>query len=1129
MHITMAKLSQQISSVSGRATRTERKISVQEEKPTQTLLPKGSLGKTDVQRRLAEEKQKEKQIDLDRAEAYKILRLKFPHGENMPLSTRQQFNRGWNIKREQIGAKIRILNQLNSTMKSNSYLAETKLSGYLTNASNQAFSDFERSERGRDRRRKENEKLEVQELSPQLSQENIKALEKDINLRGITPEGTALLKDAGIVRKSSFYQRAGETTLQFQNRKALVEKQQGEQQARESINKEIAEGEKSRVDIEAVRVDTSSLGFWQKAGYTFRKTTPKMLGVNYQNLIGIGGFGYGREEGEEAVTKVVSYATPKVVSGIDKIVQSTIQLGVPVFTAGPGSKTIFTVKEGKQTIKEDLGLIGKKEEIYASDLEKRGLTQTYQPKFEEEYKTEFLKKYGEEIITGNILQDQAEIDFAKSDEAKEVGRRYQEVIDIERGKKITTGSFKLYGLGLVDMGLKLIPETAGGLALETGAIASAVYFGGKIPPSVINTAYGFGTVWGTATALDPTISPEKRVGGIVLAGTSATMLGISGIKYLRQPTIKTVKIKPPKISVKADNIIAKEGKIYRITGGGDKKLLEQVTFGNQKIQQIGIGGRRTIVSTRWRDILAKGYRNLGVSEKSINTGFSAPVYRGVPTAQRGTTYSLQSIRGTYTYTTPSGYQKALDLLTKRMKLSETTARGVLKYTAPKVIDVTLEKGILNIVGDKAIGNFGYRIDQPIIEVDKVLGIKTRGAKSFLKDYKIYRYKDEGGNIVTAIKEQVGGKVTYSLERSLVKVGDINNAFNKIALRIGGNKNYFEISKKIPYEYQDITSKYVRQQRIPFKNEYDIGKAKTSIIKRSPKQEVIDLNLDKYNQFSFPKRTGTFGGSAEEEIKRILSRQSYQLVDPVPNRLYANLPTNVRNYQMFEKPLQIKPFSFQESSNLVQQREFKRLFPAQLDPALKVGFSPVVNLKDNIQSMIKFNTALPKVSLDLGKELILGLAIKQSMKQELNLGLELSLGLGLKQLLKNDLKQKIETKQTLKQSQKLSPALKLSQILNVGITPTTPIYREPVIPQFKIPTFPIILPTFWLPTEKSNIKNKIKSMNFKKELAFLPDFTARSLGLGAETLTQKQARKKIKQLQTGFEIRRGVKLLKGIPE
>ena len=55
------------------------------------------------------------------------------------------------------------------------------------------------------------------------------------------------------------------------------------------------------------------------------------------------------------------------------------------------------------------------------------------------------------------------------------------------------------------------------------------------------------------------------------------------------------------------------------------------------------------------------------------------------------------------------------------------------------------------------------------------------------------------------------------------------------------------------------------------------------------------------------------------------------------------------------------------------------------------------------------------------------------------------------------------------------------------------------------------------------------MNFKKELAFLPDFTARSLGLGAETLTQKQARKKIKQLQTGFEIRRGVKLLKGIPE
>ena len=50
-----------------------------------------------------------------------------------------------------------------------------------------------------------------------------------------------------------------------------------------------------------------------------------------------------------------------------------------------------------------------------------------------------------------------------------------------------------------------------------------------------------------------------------------------------------------------------------------------------------------------------------------------------------------------------------------------------------------------------------------------------------------------------------------------------------------------------------------------------------------------------------------------------------------------------------------------------------------------------------------------------------------------------------------------------------------------------------------------------------------------EQAYLPDFTARSLGLGAEELTLKQARKRIGKLQTGIEVRRGIKLLKGIPD
>lgn len=51
----------------------------------------------------------------------------------------------------------------------------------------------------------------------------------------------------------------------------------------------------------------------------------------------------------------------------------------------------------------------------------------------------------------------------------------------------------------------------------------------------------------------------------------------------------------------------------------------------------------------------------------------------------------------------------------------------------------------------------------------------------------------------------------------------------------------------------------------------------------------------------------------------------------------------------------------------------------------------------------------------------------------------------------------------------------------------------------------------------------------KQLLYVPDFTARSIGLAPKMLTETQALKEIRKVQTGIEVRRGVKLLKGIPE
>ena len=42
-------------------------------------------------------------------------------------------------------------------------------------------------------------------------------------------------------------------------------------------------------------------------------------------------------------------------------------------------------------------------------------------------------------------------------------------------------------------------------------------------------------------------------------------------------------------------------------------------------------------------------------------------------------------------------------------------------------------------------------------------------------------------------------------------------------------------------------------------------------------------------------------------------------------------------------------------------------------------------------------------------------------------------------------------------------------------------------------------------------------------AYLPDFTSRSLGLKAESVNIKNLMKKINKIQTGLEIRRGIKI------
>jgi len=97
------------------------------------------------------------------------------------------------------------------------------------------------------------------------------------------------------------------------------------------------------------------------------------------------------------------------------------------------------------------------------------------------------------------------------------------------------------------------------------------------------------------------------------------------------------------------------------------------------------------------------------------------------------------------------------------------------------------------------------------------------------------------------------------------------------------------------------------------------------------------------------------------------------------------------------------------------------------------------------------------------------------------------------------------KQLQKQQQRTSLRVPLLR------TPFTP--RVPKIPKIILPPIPL-KPKI----EQAIIRKKKKS---KFDFAYLPDFTARALGLEAETVSEKQAQTRLKKLLTGFEIRRGV--------
>lgn len=789
-----------------------------------------------------------------------------------------------------------------------------------------------------------------------------------------------------------------------------------------------------------------------------------------------------------------SYLTGKAKQGLDiadKYVRWDFQL-----TGSPNFPKVKLISFGKQG-EDELNVDEKIEELQEKILEKsfdvkeaeiekqlgvgyKEFKESKEEKAQQDVTSLFYRsEVGREVFL--TAKDEAEVqkafeEYKETTEYKNYQKQFEKTYqsdlktlldEVPYATKLkgTGAGLKMAGLSFGSLGLSLIksPTRAG---LTVGAIYGGSVLYSSLPAStLVGIDVAFGTV-GAIKTFAPSSTIEERGSGALMLGIAGTSLSLKGIKYLRQPTVKTVKIQAPKQTLKASEVIGKDIKVIT-----EKGFVNKVIYGNQKLSQVGIAGRRTIVSTKWRDILGL-----------------EPIYKGIPTAQRGTTYVLQSFRGTTYYSTKSAYQKAFDLLTKRGGLTNYQASQTLRYIQPRVIEQYLSKGVLTIKGGKAVGEFTYLTKQPVITVNEALGIKTRGARTIKDFYEVERKLinlKSGGTVViedkirTSLFLKRGSSPLdfkdFQFSRGILvgKSTDLKKGYDILRTDVEGLKAFKEI------QYRDIAGISLTKDIFPSDKVLKLDIGRTKLINK-----LIDLRVKGYGvKVSATKKTPlskTF--AVEKVIEKQLKVESVKDI--------------------------IKKATGSQSQTLKQAQDILKQPVAT--PKISTDLKAFTDIEAKLGIGIKGIQA---------QSLLPILLVKQGLKQDLKMQTDLKLDLGLRQ----EIKQEILIKQAVKQQVAQKSALRQATLSDAILTkigfPTATSIKSPVIDIRPPKVLPI---AFYLPSTRGGGGKKRKSRGIQ-EFAFLPDFTARALGLEAETITEAQAKKRLKKILTGLELRRSVKV------
>lgn len=809
---------------------------------------------------------------------------------------------------------------------------------------------------------------------------------------------------------------------------------------------------------------------------------------------------------ENRISNVVNYVTGKATKGfnwLDERVHFELKKtpsAMPV-TLGFGKREEATIPE-KISEEATKGLTG-----YQQDIDKwvlgeeniKDLQQEYQLKTQKE----FERQYYEPIIRGEITQEKAKKEFRQSEEAKFLQKEYQEDYrelkqDVPRwSAKGLVGGLGQAGLSFGKFGLQATKTPTRALATG-GAIVVTRGVLTKIPQSVVSGAM---VGYGGQKFFSPTSTYSERAMGLVTAGIGATSLGARAIKSYRKPIVTRKTIASPKTTLKTSpvgeniNIISKSGKIKK-----------GVFFTRQKVSQFGVKGSRAIVYPKGRLVTSKILRRVGIKYTP------KPIYKGVP------------------YTQPKAYQKTLKRLTK-YGYSPSQAKATLRYQAPRVYETYLKQGkiVLGKGGKEAVGRFEYVTKQPKLSVSKELGIKTRAGSPTKDVMNVYRkqIKIRGKDyLFQKVKTskfsldkfgRIKGMEYYAEQPSIIKAKQIlGKGYTPSGFRTNIEGIYsgtYRGTTRIIGKPTKVR-RYFGDQRITKLGDRfyqikprDIRTGQTTLMQRgSELRREISLRTGTTGETFSQKQLG-----ATDDVIKQFSGKKPKIID-----------INRNNIQKLSNKInKLSRTSTRGGGTIPKTKTATQ--SQQVQAQLKTAPTPIgrtEQLKNILKTSSKAITTTAKAT-GTTTALITGTIAGTTTRTETKTKTDMDLKNIVKNIAKTDmkLKTKLKTGTRPKTRTLTKPATKL-----------TPAQIEPSLrlTSLKSPKPPTIRPTPkpFARFDDKNVKKLKKKMKEKDffELAYLPDFTSRAIGLTPKKLQKEKAEEQVKKIMTGLEIRRGVKLI-----